>query len=422
MLLFNSFNSFFQEDKNRGDVNERHQKYHAHTHPNKRSETLEEHVELVNFYSMKLTDIHGLEKTIDSLIGAIFEQSNRIENKLAFGNYLKQLFAEAIIFHDYGKVNPNFQIKKMKNDLFKWDDSIKIDSQHSKLSAYIFINFHLENILQSRNDFNDFEKAILIGFVILFSNPILRHHAPYLDHRVEFLDNERESIQRFLKEFEVEFEKAICCNILDGQEKILDNLRKFLSLKNYFPIFALLKLNFSLLTASDFYATSEYMNGFAINDFGIIDDGIREKIILNFRNFDYNRFLFDENSPHKKLKFNDLETRSRKNLNYLRSKLADEVIQKAKANSDKQLFYLEAPTGGGKTNLSLGVATELLEANKELSKIFYVFPFTTLITQSFDSIKETLQLNSKEIIQLHSKSGFHSKLKMTKMWMVFMEI
>lgn len=409
MISFNSFDSFFQNAKKRGDINENHQKYHAHTHPKKRSETLEEHIELVNFYSKKLTVIHGLEKVIDSLILEVVEKSDCIKNKVVFGNYIKQLFTETIIFHDYGKVNPNFQIKKMKNTLFEWDNSIKIDSQHSKLSAYVFINFHLKNIVSSKNSFSKEEQATLVGFVILFSNPILRHHAPFLDHRVEFSNDERESIQRFLKEFEVEFEKLVCHTTLDNQERVLDNFRTFLDLKNYFPIFALLKLNFSLLTASDFYATSEYMNGFAIKDFGIIDDVLRRKIICNFRNFDYNKLLFNKKSTYKNLGFENLETRSRMNLNFLRSKLADEVIQNAKDNSDECLFYLEAPTGGGKTNLSLGIATELLEANPELNKIFYVFPFTTLITQSFDAIKECIDLKSSEMIQLHSKSGFHSK-------------
>jgi CRISPR-associated endonuclease/helicase Cas3 len=41
--------------------------------------------------------------------------------------------------------------------------------------------------------------------------------------------------------------------------------------------------------------------------------------------------------------------------------------------------------------------------------VFYVFPFTTLITQTFKSIKESLEIDNNSIIQLHSKAGFHEK-------------
>src|SRR5690606_14120737 len=67
------------------------------------------------------------------------------------------------------------------------------------------------------------------------------------------------------------------------------------------------------------------------------------------------------------------------------------------------------PTGAGKTNLSLGCILELLEHDKSLNKIFYVFPFTTLITQTFDAIKETYGLTNNDLIQLHSRTGLHQK-------------
>jgi CRISPR-associated endonuclease/helicase Cas3 len=44
-----------------------------------------------------------------------------------------------------------------------------------------------------------------------------------------------------------------------------------------------------------------------------------------------------------------------------------------------------------------------------LNKIFYVFPFTTLITQTTETVKKTLKVDNKTVIQLHSKAGFHEK-------------
>lgn len=89
--------------------------------------------------------------------------------------------------------------------------------------------------------------------------------------------------------------------------------------------------------------------------------------------------------------------------------MAVTVIQQIRQHKDARLFYLEGPTGGGKTNLSMLTTIELLQANPELNKVFYVFPFTTLITQTYAAIKETLGLQDDEIIQLHSKAGFKNR-------------
>ena len=41
--------------------------------------------------------------------------------------------------------------------------------------------------------------------------------------------------------------------------------------------------------------------------------------------------------------------------------------------------------------------------------MFYVFPFTTLITQTYASIKKTLELDDTQIVQLHSKAKYNEK-------------
>lgn len=80
------------------------------------------------------------------------------------------------------------------------------------------------------------------------------------------------------------------------------------------------------------------------------------------------------------------------------------MITNVRRNRDKNLFYIEAPTGGGKTNVSMLAVAELLK-DKTLNKIFYVFPFTTLITQTYVSLKDVFGLKNDEIIELHSKAA-----------------
>lgn len=45
-------------------------------------------------------------------------------------------------------------------------------------------------------------------------------------------------------------------------------------------------------------------------------------------------------------------------MNRLRTGMAVEVIRTVREHSDDRLFYIEAPTGGGKTNLSMLAVTE----------------------------------------------------------------
>jgi CRISPR-associated endonuclease/helicase Cas3 len=49
---------------------------------------------------------------------------------------------------------------------------------------------------------------------------------------------------------------------------------------------------------------------------------------------------------------------------------------------------------------------ELLRADKSniLNKVFYIFPFTTLITQTYESLSETLGLSETELVEIHSKA------------------
>ena len=183
---------------------------------------------------------------------------------------------------------------------------------------------------------------------------------------------------------------------------------------NTFPLFALCKLNYSLLTASDYLATAHYMNGWSemYSDYGLIDDALRQKIISNIEcSKAYNEAVYkalaNDNIPNT----DQLMELSNHNLNELRKCIAIEVIKNVRKNADKNLFYLEAPTGSGKTNVSMLALAELLRADKqnEINKVFYVFPFTTLITQTYKSLSETFGLNVDEIAEIHSKASFHTE-------------
>ena len=404
-----------------------HWDYLAHTSNSESAdhERLGDHVELVVTYSLRLVKAHGLEKTIDCLVQEIIKEAFPQNFNKNVGNYLKKLFLGTIIFHDYGKVNENFQIIKMKNPLFSTKNTTNgIDSQHSILSTFLFIHYFLDEI---KKEFSNDERVIhlLNIFVCLFSNSILKHHAAYIDHYIGF-GNRKDSLKQYLNLFgyseEQKFSKLIWDNVDENYlQKLLgdfktDKGRPF-SFSSYFPFYALMKLNFSLLTASDQYATGEFMSAMKFEEFGTISSDFRNQLFKNFKAneaADYNRRLYEQFNVNLNLRFEDLVERNFSTLNKLRQKMAATAISELRKNKTKRLFFLEAPTGGGKTNISIACSLELLKMNEELNKVFYVFPFTTLITQTFKAIKDTLKIGNESVIQLHSKAGFHSSTESKK--------
>lgn len=386
-------------------------KYFAHTLQNKPKETLIQHTQKVKEWAIVLIDTHHLDLVADKLIYSFTSNQSCISDFVTFGNLIKKLFLNAIIFHDFGKVNPNFQIEKMKNEFFEPDKEIKIDTKHSILSTYIFLNSHFNEIFKI-DEFSDEEKNILYAITLLFSNSILKHHSVYLEQNYHFEKPVINSLYKYLSQYKIDFQNEISNNFFENIELIFDGFYDFLSVNNFFPFYSLLKLNWSLLTAADYYATSEYMNDLQINDFGLINDKLRNQIIYSFENNPkktYNKELKQNPDKFLNIKFSELQKRNNDKLNILRQKLVAEAISNLQKNPNKKLFYLEAPTGAGKTNVSIAFATELLRIDKQINKIFYVFPFTTLITQTFKSIKDTIDISDEHLIQLHSKAGFHSK-------------
>jgi CRISPR-associated endonuclease/helicase Cas3 len=412
MKLYNSFKTLIEAVEPISSILLNHDNYKAHTHSVKDAETLIEHIEKVNTYALKLIDVHGLDEVADRIIDSLLAKQTEITHHALVGDYIKSLFIQAIIFHDYGKINPNFQVEKMNNQLFVIDKSIKIDSQHSRLSAYLYLTAHFKNITE-HTVFSDNEKILLLPLTILFANPILKHHSGYLEHQVIFEEPILQSLKQFLSKLQMDFDVEAYFS-KEYQEHFFNNFHQIFkhdkeNPKEFFMLYALLKLNFSLLTAADYYATTAFMNDLEVDDFGLMNEDFKRKIVNGFQHTKlYNKLLFEQFAYFKSIPFDSLQSQSSENLNLLRQKLMVEVIEGVRTNTNANLFYIEAPTGGGKTNLSLGAAIELLKANHKLNKVFYVFPFNTLITQTFQAITSTLGITNNDIIQLHSKSGFHS--------------
>jgi CRISPR-associated endonuclease/helicase Cas3 len=367
-----------------------------------------------------LTETHGLDKVIDNLINDFFRSQKIESNKL--GDFLKRLFVNTVVFHDFGKINENFQASsdKMNNPHFKGRERPKsvISSHHSSLGAYLFIVKHInEARLQVEPQYN----LTTMLTILMLSYPIFKHHGKYLNDeykdKIGFTADEVACMKTYVANYQYQIVPQIIeflpLHLKDAFAK-LDSANLF----NSFSLYSLVRLSFSLLTASDYLASSQYMTGIEIKEFGVLN--------LNRINelFDFvssSNTLLNGKENYNKATYQQLEIgyelqnpteQSNDNLNVLRQEMALEVIRNIRANSDKNLFYIEAPTGGGKTNLSMLATVELLRASESrTNKVFYVFPFTTLITQTYTAIGDTLGLTENEIVQLHSKAGYKQQLE-----------
>ncbi|WP_259015204.1 CRISPR-associated helicase Cas3' [Emticicia fluvialis] len=400
--------------------------YYAHVSPKnyvkqRTPETLKEHIELVQQKFELLVEKHHLDGIIDNLINE-FLKDQKITDTNEIGLFIKRLFVNVIIFHDFGKINENFQANpdKMNNPYFKGKEKLNspISTHHSSLGAYLFIVKQITDAQVSVD--RQYHSTIMLA-ILMFSYCIFKHHGKYLNDeykdKISFSVDEVNCMKQYVSHYQFDIPLKNYEILPLHLTKAFNELESY-NFFNSFALYSLIRLNFSLLTASDYLASSQYMTGIEISDMGVLSSN-RINQLFDFVSSSDVLKSDQEKKNYNKETYKKINTgyispnpteQSNKNLNALRQAMAIEVIENIRANSLKNLFYIEAPTGGGKTNLSILATIELLHNSKgRINKVFYVFPFTTLITQTYSSIKETLGLNENEIVQLHSKAGYKQK-------------
>jgi len=371
-------------------------KYLAHIKDN-RKETLQEHTELANKYFEKIVEYKNLKP--------FFE---RIKNILNLKNQEEELYYkmihDVVNFHDFGKINSQFQIDKMLNEeILKMEDKYNISgvlaSDHSLLSASMFIAYYFGKITDLIEIVET--KKIVILFEILFalSYVISKHHGN-LDSFEEYIEklsrNNDENILKELKNISVSnggillqafLEKetiTIFFNFIEiyiSERKNKENI----SSEEAMAIFTLTKMMFSLLIASDYYSTSEFMQEIKYENFGNM--GNTDIIKKEYENSEIIKSIRDK---EKNGILND------KDINNFRTKIFLEAEKNLEKNKDSNIFFLEAPTGSGKSNTALNLSLKLL--NEDRRKIFYVYPFNTLVEQNMNTLKNIFG-NNEEVIK-----------------------
>lgn len=366
-------------------------------------ETLLAHTELTNKYFIKFWQSKNSDEIFDRFCN-VFWQKENIDNELK--NKAKDLLKEIImaipIFHDMGKVNPNFQLMKLKVNDFK-ENKAYVNTHHSFLSSMFYMDYCRKLIYDEKNEDNEENKDKIINLLsefILYNGYIIELHHSKLKNMKKFKDDINVSLKKngfFVKLKQVindsedylnkiEFANIDFQDIIHKLSKISINEdevnKKTIQQGIYLSIY--IRWIYSLLVASDYYATSEFMNEADFSetaDLNDIDkwDSVYENtdLLKNIRQYQQERYSIS-----------DEELNTVTDINILRSEIFCEVEEKIKANTDENIFYLEAPTGSGKSNTAINASFKLMQHDKRLQKIFYIYPFNTLVEQNLETLEK----------------------------------
>lgn len=229
-------------------------------------ETIEEHIKKCEKYWNNLFNDKCMLPVIDFV-------------KCKFGipdhnDIFKTLVNGIVTFHDAGKINPNFQMQKMENKNCNVAPvpNASINTQHSILSASMYQDYFLAKInhLKKEKEIADSESELLKDFVYIFAWIISRHHSnmnsfeQYINSFSGLDGTTAADAYKWLSEFNNNRGNKTAA-IRKRWGSMWDRL-KLQSVENAIILYGFARILYSLLLASDYYATTEYMNGTAIDN------------------------------------------------------------------------------------------------------------------------------------------------------------
>jgi len=323
----------------------------------------------------------------EGIVRSLFEE---LKDEFAMSiNYseFKAILHDLVMFHDIGKTNPKFQTKKLDNQtLINIKIPSEITTHHSYLGAFI-----LATNLMERYKPDDNIPLLTLPYIILGHHTRLQnvHESSLADEKFE------NSLPTLLYLFDIlglghkKLENII--NHLGDKycglyEKFLDRLE---STENS-SLSILYNLVYSYLVMADFIATSyAYKELDTVkNDLYKFNKRIDQTILKRMKE------KFGRKQDEYKKKMNENE------LNRYRQEMLEEAKENLKQalESNKRVFYIKMPTGGGKTNTSLSLALEILE-KKRANRLIYALPYINILEQNYMYLQKVFDLEEPEEIR-----------------------
>ena len=344
----------------------------------KNPEILKEHVDRCYHYFEELWEHKNFKAVFENFQKELAPELSDEGIKLFYS-----LIVNVIIFHDCGKINPRFQ-SIMKNTLKKWTAIDCLDgTKHSILSAAIYFDYFYEKIQESL--LSKDEKNMIHVFMLVNAYVISRHHGN-LSRFEEFLEEfqpNRQLADIFScmnqGDFTEVYHGPFCKRDRHMMNMPRQNTRIYHSFlekqSSHAGLYTYIRFLFSVLVSCDYYATSEYDNGIQMSAFGTIEN---TEFVTQY----------EQSERVKQIRRFNPEScvDDKKDINILRNRMFYEAEQTLLENKDANVAFAEAPTGAGKSNLAMNCSLKLLDKN--INKIFYVYPFNTLVEQNYDTLEK----------------------------------
>ncbi len=314
------------------------------------TETLLAHSNLTHNYFAIYCDKKGIEKIVKGLIeGCGFYDEE--------GQKVYQLFCYAIYLHDFGKINPRYQYQVLGNKDFRHMVRKANNSHYALASSYLYIDYMYRILL--KNPSEAIKKCLSA-----FAYCIYKHHGELGDgsqfSKLELWDEEY---------FHSELEESVF-------EDIQYYMQESQSIKDPVSFYILCRLLFTLITGCDYCATQEFMTGQPVMPAVILNGGKDLK-----KSYDESPLVTSIRRYHE-----DSESFQGAPINALRNEIFIESEANLRENPEAHIYYLEAPTGAGKTNMAINLSLRVLEMDTQINNIFYIFPFNTLVEQTKDTL------------------------------------
>jgi len=308
------------------------------------------------------------------------------------------------IFHDLGKLNPNFQDKLNPNK------ESKGYTNHAYLSAYAFFSFcYIKENYHALCNF----LGITLSSQEMFSLTVLiaKHHSnipnfdtpdgypaeaePFCALSIEelkslfkFLNSIQLPLSDYLRTFE-QFK-----NIVSFEANFYNNKkqRNFIEQFRFFESGEKEALNFFLDAQFSFACLIQADKADAAKHESFIE--VSEKNVTQFCA-----------SYRKYLNFYLSSLNQETPLNQLRTQIRQESITNIKEGlqQDQKVFELTAPTGSGKTLMLLSLASEVLKAKGDY-RIIYALPFLSITEQVEAEVLKIFPASKDCISRIDSKS------------------
>ncbi|WP_040682285.1 CRISPR-associated helicase/endonuclease Cas3 [Methanobrevibacter boviskoreani] len=377
--------------------------FYAHT-----NEYLMNHIQKTSYIFDNLLDKKTIEDFYERfkqkyLINFTFEDFNKV---IKYTVYL----------HDIGKISFNFQLNRLNKNNEKIFNEQSTFLKKYSFEDYIPLLCKTHSIVGSLIFLSKFKTIIDENTVILLilAYTIYGHHTSIKD----ILSNKHFSYDLNDSEWitfciillyldlaskeDIENEKFspyYFNQIQDNNSKYLKNeIEDYDSTLSYFYMYI-----YSLLIVSDVFASNKYNISVEevkkLNFNNRITLDLKNKMFSSFYNKKYNKNLSYDNLITDSLENID-------NINVLRKNmLLESSFNLIKSLDKNRVFFLNMPTGAGKTNTSMKLALDIIN-NTEIDRIIYAMPFINIIEQNFDVICDSYGLteDNGEIRKIYSGS------------------